>query len=203
MYLHLCGSCGALGCDRARWSWVRAHVGGLGARWRVVWTRRVGLRMRNVRCAMQDVIWHVFVLILVIPCVPSSVVPSHPSSHPSSAHFFRSSPVVRRCRVRFRTCAARCCMCDMRGCHFGIVFVFSAPSSVLLCIHSGVHTRIHTRVHTRVHSRVLLLLITHRRTGGIHAQERYRAYIPPGQAHRSIHTQHGRERYVWASWRVS
>ena len=66
---------------------MRAHVGGLGARWWVVWTRRVGLRMRSVRCDMQGVMWHVFIIILAILCVHSSVVPSHPSSHPSSAHF--------------------------------------------------------------------------------------------------------------------
>ena len=83
-------------------------------------------------------------------------------------------------------------MCDMRGCHFGIFFVLSVPSSVLLCIHSGVHTR----VHTRVHSRVLLVLITHRRTGGIHAQERYRAYIPQNKLTEAyIHSMAERDMY--------
>ena len=65
---------------------MRARVGGLGARWRVVWTRRVGLGTRNVRCGMQGVIWHASVIILVIPYVPLSVVPSHPSGRLSSFH---------------------------------------------------------------------------------------------------------------------
>ena len=143
----MCGSCGALGCDRARWSWVRAHVGGLGARWWVVWTRRVGLRVRSVRCVMQGVMWHVFIIIFAIQCVPSSVVPSHPSS----AHFFRSFPVVRRCRVRFRVCDVRCCMCDVRCCHFGIIFVicwlFDSHSSS----HSGSHFDSHLDSHFDSH----------------------------------------------------
>ena len=67
-----------------------------------MWTRRVGLGTCNVRCGMQGVIWHASVIILVIPCVPSSVVPSHPSSHPSSVHFcFPHGPFTHRINGRY------------------------------------------------------------------------------------------------------
>ena len=88
--------------------------------------------------------------------------------------FFRSFPVARRCRVRFRVCDVRCCMCDVRCCHFGIFVIcwlFDSHSSS----HSG--SRFDSRFDSHFDSH--LVIITHRRTGGIHAQERYRAYIPP------------------------
>ena len=69
--------------------------------------------------------------------------------------FFRSFPVVRRCRVRFRTCDMRCCMCDMWCCHFVIIFFFlSVPSS----IHSSIHSSRPSSIHSSIHSRVLLVL---------------------------------------------
>jgi len=105
--------------------------------------------------------------------------------------FFRSFPVVRRCRVRFRVCDVRCCMCDVRCCHFGIIFVISLLSSS----HSSIHSGSLSSIHSGSHSRVIFVINTHRRTGGIHAQERYREHTYHQlQAYRSNSPSHKPQR---------
>ena len=59
------------------------------------------------------------------------------------------------------------------------VFVFlSVPSS----IHSSIHSSRPSSIHSSIHSRVLLVINTHRRTGGIHACKRRWQADQAGQA---------------------
>ena len=131
--------------------------------------------MRSVRCVMQagcDVAWfyhHSRHPMCSFECRSES---SFESSFGCS--FFRSFPVARRCRVRFRVCDVRCCMCDVRCCHSGICVICWLFDSHLDS-HSG--GRLDSRLDSRFDSH--LVIFSHRRTGGILACKRYRAYIPP------------------------
>ena len=69
-------------------------------------------------------------------------------------------------------------MCDVRCCHFGIIFVICW----LFDSHSSSHSGSHFDSHFDSHSIVIFVIITHRRTGGIFTLVRRRQADQAGQA---------------------